>query len=190
MNNEISRTAVRAHERGSAVGDVRFVLVSLDVDGNPADVACYTRRVDADASAATVLSWAMFIFQDGEPQIWKTDAPSTRHLVSADDPKMKTPIELLALGVGVEVVYRVDDQTHEIGTIADVEDPQATGPQSETVFRVNDGAGENVGWFTAAELRRHHRREPEVDEATEEFFAGRIKANEIVDYRERFSSAR
>ncbi len=152
MNNEISRTAVRAHERGSAVGDVRFVLVSLDVDGNPADVACYTRRVDADASAATVLSWAMFIFQDGEPQIWKTDRQSTRDLASRNDAKDDRP-----LGIGVEVIFRVSVDMLEVGTIAEENPARANGPQALTTYRVNDGAGVSAGWFTADELERHNR---------------------------------
>ena len=62
------------------------------------------------------------------------------------------------LGIGVEVVFRVDDQTSEVGTIADVREATANGPQADTVFRVNASTGKSVGWFTADELRRHNRR--------------------------------
>ncbi len=66
-----------------------------------------------------------------------------------------------ALGVGVEVLFRVDDNIVEVGTIADEQEPRENGPQAVTVYRVNNGDGENVGWFTAPELRRYHRRSPE-----------------------------
>ncbi len=64
------------------------------------------------------------------------------------------------LGIGVEVRF----QGGKIGTIADVEEPRTTGPQAQTVYRVNDGAAKNVGWFTAAELRQHHR--PQIEKVS------------------------
>ena len=67
-----------------------------------------------------------------------------------------------SLGVGVEVVFGV---SREVGTVADVEEPRENGPQPEMVFRVNDEAGDNVGWFTAAELRRHRPQIEKVSSA-------------------------
>ena len=124
MNNPISRTAVRAYEAAiEGGGDVNFVLVSLDGDDNPADVQVYTSSRDAEAHAATVVSWVIFIFEDGEPTIWKTDGPQvgtvTRSEIEAHPNKSLSPRDYLS---GTRDLASRDDANDEPETSAPTED--------------------------------------------------------------------